>query len=819
MEPRSPDGDRTAWQEALANARKIVQLERRQGCRDEVVMGGLEAFVGNLLEQLRAHGADPSSLADLSERVAAYGDRSPDARRDALDELDDLLVALASAPPPDSSPSSAAPDGTASGPPSAMSSEAASETASERTAGASSKPDVPPLDSPVRYAKGVGAQRAATLHKLGIETIEDLLLHLPRRLEDRRTIRKVGELRPEEPCTVIGRVRGVEVLTPRKHLEILKAAVQDETGVLTAVWFNQPWLKSQIPQGERIALFGKPERQYGTWQMSNPVWEPEGKDRQTGRLVPIYPATEGITPATLGRLIRTNMARYRDEVRDIVPDGVRERHGLLPRAAALPSIHEPADEAEFERARRSLAFEEFFIFQIGVAHRKANMAQARAAVLAASDATMDRFQATLPFKLTAAQGRVLGEIRRDLASGRPMSRLLQGDVGSGKTVVAAGAAHIASQAGAQTALMAPTEILARQHYANLGPLLAPLGMRVALLLGSMPQREKAEVRELVEAGELDLVVGTHALIGDQVAFDHLGLAVIDEQHRFGVMQRAELETKGETPHVLVMSATPIPRTITLTIYGQFDVSVLDERPHPSDIRTYWIAEDKRDDVYELVATELARGTQGYVVYPLIEESESLDLRSATEMKEELERTHFAGLRVGLLHGRMSADEVQAVMAQIQNGELDVLVSTTIIEVGIDVPDASVLVIEHADRFGLSQLHQLRGRIGRQGQRATCYAVATARTEEAARRLAAFRDTDDGFDIAEEDLKIRGTGELLGFSQHGLDTTFKVADLIRDLPLMQAAREEAEAWLAAYPETPLLAEFERRFGDRFDLARV
>jgi len=798
MEQHSPDGDRTAWQEALANARKIVHLERRQGCRDEVVMGGLEAFVGNLVEQLRAHGADPSSLEDLRERVSGYGDRSADERRDHLDELDDLLVALASSPP-ELSASSATPD--------------------DRPAETPSKPDVPPLDSPVRYGKGVGEQRAATLRKLGIETIEDLLLHLPRRLEDRRTIRKIGELRPEEPCTVIGRVQSLDVLTPRKSLEILKVAVQDDTGVLTAVWFNQPWLKSQIPQGERIALFGKPERQYGLWQMSNPVWEPEGKAQQTGRLVPIYPATEGITPATLGRLIRTNLARYRDEVRDILSDDVRERHGLLSRADALPAIHEPADEADFERARGALAFEELCVFQIGVAHRKAHMAQERAVVLAASDATMDRFQATLPFKLTGAQRRVLGEIRRDLAAGHPMSRLLQGDVGSGKTVVAAGAAHIASCAGTQTALMAPTEILARQHCANLQPLLEPLGMRVALLLGSMRQREKAEIRRQIEAGEIDLVVGTHALIGDQVAFEQLGLAVVDEQHRFGVMQRAELETKGETPHVLVMSATPIPRTITLTIYGQFDVSVLDERPHPSDIRTYWIAEDKRDDVYELVANELSRGTPGYVVYPLIEESESLDLRSATEMKEELARTHFAGLRVGLLHGRMGTDEVQAVMAQIQNGELDVLVSTTIIEVGIDVPDASVLVIEHADRFGLSQLHQLRGRIGRQGQRASCYAVATARTEEAARRLAAFRDMDDGFDIAEEDLKIRGTGELLGLSQHGLDTTFKVADLIRDLPLMQAAREEAERLLAAEPTTPLLEEFERRFGERFDLARV
>lgn len=784
------------FQDMIDRARKIVGLERQQGCPNEVVMGGLEAFFTNLVEKLRAQGVDDAPLAELADRARAYGDRSPNERQDVLDELDDLLVSLASTDPP-STPSGE------------------SASASDRQAAS----NVPPLDSAVRYAKGVGERRAATLNGLGIETVEDLLLYLPRRLEDRSGYRKIGQLKPDEPATVVARVRAVDVVKPRANLEILKVAVQDNTGLMYAVWFNQPWLKSQINQGERIALYGKPERQYGAWQMTNPVWEPEGKNQQTGRLVPIYPATQGLTPATLSRLIRTNLARYRDRIDEIVPEDVRRRHELMPRADALRAIHQPDDEAEFQRARRTLAFEEFFVFQLGVVQRKATLEREPAVVLEASDAAIDRFQATLPFKLTGAQSRVLGEIRRDLASGHPMSRLLQGDVGSGKTIVAAGATHIASCAGAQTALMAPTEILARQHFDKLRPLLASLGMSSALLLGSQPSREKADTKRRIRDGEIDLVVGTHALIGADVTFHHLGLAVVDEQHRFGVMQRAELETKGASPHVLVMSATPIPRTITLTVYGQFDVSVIDERPYPQDIRTHWIAEDKRDDVYGLVAQELAQGTQGYVVFPLVEESDELDLRSAVAMKEELERTHFSKLRVGLLHGRMDADEVRNVMSQLQNRELDVLVSTTIIEVGIDVPDASVLVIEHADRFGLSQLHQLRGRIGRQGQTAYCFAIATARTEEASRRLAAFRDMSDGFDIAEEDLKIRGTGELLGYSQHGLDTTFKVADLIRDLPLMGRAREEAEGLLERDPETPLLAEFERRFGDRFDLARV
>jgi ATP-dependent DNA helicase RecG len=491
----------------------------------------------------------------------------------------------------------------------------------------------------------------------------------------------------------------------------------------------------------------------------------------------------------------------------------------LPKREALEKIHLPKSLEEFEQARRTLAFEEFFVFQIGAALERQRASRKSAPALALSDEALEEFLAALPFKLTRAQERALEEIRRDLASGHPMNRLLQGDVGSGKTVVAAAAAYIAAKAGAQTALMAPTEILAQQHHDRLAPLLEPLGVRVALLIGSLPPSEKGAIQRAIASGEVELVLGTHALISEGVNFAKLGLVIIDEQHRFGVIQRAQLEEKGSCPHVLVMSATPIPRTITLILYGQFEVSIIDELPFPKEIRTYWVSEEVRGEVYRLVAQELKRGAQAYVVYPLIEESEELDLRAAAQMKEELEGTFFKDFRVGLLHGRMSEDEKRAVMEKIHQKELDVLVSTTIIEVGIDVPDASIMVIEHAERFGLSQLHQLRGRIGRKGQRALCFAIATAKTEEARRRLEAFRDLSDGFEIAEEDLKIRGPGELLGVSQHGLDTTFKVADLIRDLPIMKAARDEAFRLIEREPDTPLIREFERRFGERFELARV
>ena len=795
--------------EKLSTLGKVLALERRLGFRDEAVLGGLEGFIDRLTRELPEPWA-----GTLRALASAYAQKTPEERRHVVERLEALLSKGQGRG--ESESESEGEDGREQG-------------RSAPTASTAVKiPEEDPLERPVRFAKGVGAGRARLLRKLGIETVGDLLFYLPRRLEDRRLTKKIGQLRPGERATVIGRVRAVDVIRPRKNLEIVKAAVQDNTGVLFASWFNQPWLLRQLRVGQRIALWGQAERAYGTVQMTNPVWEPldaeadNGGRWLTGRVVPVYPATQGLTPAQLWRLIRENLALYGPQIPELLPEAVRRRRGLLPRREALKRIHVPASPEDFERARRTLAFEELFLFQIGVALERRHAQKRKAPVLAVPDDELERFFEALPFTLTGAQRRALDEIRRDLASGHPMNRLLQGDVGSGKTVVAAGAAFIAIKAGHQAALMAPTEILARQHFERLRALFEPLGVRVLLLVGGLTPAQRAEAKRAIESGLAQLVVGTHALITEDVSFRRLGLAIIDEQHRFGVIQRAKLEEKGgRAPvHVLVMSATPIPRTVTLTLYGQFDVSILDELPFKKDIRTYWVSEDRRDEVYRLVADEIKqRGVQAYVVLPLIEESEELDLKAAVQVKEELEATAFRGLRVGLLHGRMRDEEKRRVMAQIQNKELDVLVSTSIIEVGIDVPDASIMVIEHADRFGLSQLHQLRGRIGRQGQRALCFALASPKTEDGRRRLEAFRDLSDGFAIAEEDLKIRGPGELLGTAQHGLDTTFKVADLIRDLALMKAAREEAFRLLEEDPDTPLIEEFQRRFGDKFELARV
>jgi ATP-dependent DNA helicase RecG len=773
-----------ALDEVLRRLQKVLQLEKRTQYQDAAVLGGLEGFIEKCAQELSG-----VSLAERLQRVVrGYALKPPEARRAVVRELEDCLRALECPQPL----SRGSPTGEGSG-----------------------------VRAPVRFAKGVGPQRERLLQKLGIHTIEDLLTYFPKRIEDRRENKKIIQLRHGDRVTVKGRVRAIDIIKPRENLEIIKAAIQDNTGILYAVWFNQPWLKNQLIQGEMISLYGTVENTYGQLQMSNPVWEPATKNFLTGRLVPIYPATEGLKPSLLYRLIQNNLALYRPALTDLIPEEIRRRHGLLPRAEAFEKIHFPQSLEDYQRAHDTLAFEELLLFQIGVALEKQRIGERPGQSLTISDERLEEFFGVLPFKLTRAQERAIAEIRADLAAPRPMNRLLQGEVGSGKTVVATAACLIAVESGYQAAFMAPTEILAQQHFRKITELLSRLSKppRVALLIGSLPEREKEFLRAAIRRGDIDVVIGTHALIQDEVRFKNLGLAVIDEQHRFGVIQRAQLEQKGENLDILVMSATPIPRTITLTLYGQFEISLLDELPFPKNIQTFWVSEDKRDQVYEFVAQELKKGAQAYIVFPLIEESEELDLKAATQAKEELEQTFFQGFRVGLLHGRMSDDDKQAVMKRFVQRKLDVLVSTTIIEVGIDVPTATVMVIEHADRFGLAQLHQLRGRIGRAGDKSYCFAIATPRSEDGQRRLQVFQSTLDGFQIAEEDLKIRGPGDMLGVAQHGLDSTFKVADLIADLDLMKAARAEAFRLVAQDPNHPLIAEFRRRFGDKFALARV
>ena len=659
----------------------------------------------------------------------------------------------------------------------------------------------------IRYAKGVGAKRVARLNKLGINTIEDLLTYLPRRLEDRSRFSQIGQLRYGQEVCVRGKVVAVDQRRINKRTTVVRATIEDGTGFLYPVWFNQPWIAEQLHRGAEIDVFGKVEQSYGQLRMNSPVWEKAGEKAETGRLVPIYPATEGVSDRFLRTLILRNLEAYGGAFREVIPDRVKGEYGLLSKDAAVRMLHFPTDPNEFERARRSLAFEEIFLLQLGMAQTSLT-GQGRSH--ADSGKLVDSFLAHLPFSLTAAQQSVLREILADLRASLRMMRLLQGDVGSGKTIVALIAALAAIDAGYQAAFMVPTEILAEQHVSRLRRLLADLPVRIAVLTGTT--KDKTAVKENLAAGEIDLLVGTHALIQEDVAFCALGLVIIDEQHRFGVVQRSLIEEKGEAVDILVMSATPIPRTIALTLYGEFDISLIKEMPlGEKAVHTVWLAENRRAEVYAEVERLLVAGSKGYVVLPLVEESEKLDLKAATQVAEELSAA-FAASGVGLIHGRLPAREKSAAMEAFETGEIRLLVATTVIEVGIDVLDADLMIIEHAERFGLSQLHQLRGRIGRAGQKATCFAIATTKSEEATRRLTAFTTHLDGFKIAEEDFLIRGPGDLLGTKQHGFLSRLRAVDLIRDLDIIGAARQEARR-IATESISPALAdEVERRFGE-------
>ena len=670
------------------------------------------------------------------------------------------------------------------------------------------------LSSPIARLKGVGKRRAEGLARLGIETIEDLLFYLPRRIEDRSSFRKIGELSPGEQAAVRGKIVALDKLNVGRGMTVVKAAIGDGTGFLYAVWFNQPWLAEQLRRGEEIDLYGKVELSHRELQIRSPIWEPAGKGLEIGRIVPIYPATEGITDSYLRSLIDRHLDRYLLAIGDHLPAWVHEGFDILPKREAIEGIHRPSDREAFERARRSLAFEELLLLQIGLLlTTRDEPGEAHAA----DGPLTEGFLAGLPFELTGAQERAIAEVESDLRRPIRMMRLLQGDVGSGKTIVALISALRAIDAGFQVAFMAPTEILAEQHFLNLSRLLAGLPLRVELLTASTKGKE--ELKRDVEGGRIDLLIGTHSLIQESVSFSRLGFAIVDEQHRFGVVQRSLLEEKGEKVDLLVMSATPIPRTIALTLYGEFDISMLDELPMgETRISTHWVASSRRDEVYAGVGKLLSEGKRGYVVLPLVEESEKVEASAAVQVAAELER-RFPGIRVGLLHGRLAPAEKSDAMDRFRSGDIRLLVATTVIEVGIDVCDADFMVIEHAERFGLSQLHQLRGRIGRAGQKAVCYAIADAKTEEARRRLRAFVENSDGFVIAEEDLRIRGPGDLLGTQQHGFLSRLRAVDLLTDFELIRAAREAAHRIHREEAPEDLKEEVKRRFGEELKWLRV
>jgi ATP-dependent DNA helicase RecG len=698
---------------------------------------------------------------------------------------------------------------------------------------------VDPLQAPLQYLKGVGPRRAADLKRVGLVTIEDLLYRFPIRYEDRGSFQTIASLRPGTAASIVGEVVSVGVRpTRRPRFKIFEMLLRDRTGALRAVWFNQPFLSDVFHPHQRVILYGKLELSPHGLQLQNPQYEilksddpAEGEDEtlHTGRIVPVYEKTGTLTTKMQRVLVHHALEQLPPELPDPLPESVRTRQQLIDRRRSLAEVHfpppgTPVDELQRFRApaQRRVIFEEFFLFQIGMVlrRRKADVERKPRAVVV-TDEIRESARRVLPFRLTGDQKTAIAEIVADMKRPQPMNRLLQGDVGSGKTIVALMAALVAMENDLQVAFMAPTEILAEQHFLTIRRLLEQSRFRLALLTGATAARKRREIQAELAAGSIQLVVGTHALVQDPVSFRELGLVIIDEQHRFGVIQRATLRAKGLHPDVLVMTATPIPRTLALTAYGDLDTSIMREMPpgrYP--IKTIAKPESRRDEIYDFVRRQLDEGRQAYVVYPLVEESSKVDLKAATEMADHLAQDIFPAYRVGLLHGRLKQDAKDRVMGAFARGEFDVLVSTTVIEVGIDVPNAAVMLVEHAERFGLSQLHQLRGRVGRGPHKSFCILLYQSPLNEQGReRLKALTETNDGFEIAERDLQLRGPGDFFGTRQSGMPT-LRVGDLLRDHQLMEDARREAVTALDDPEQVAPLVSFVRRtWEQRFGLVGV
>lgn len=725
--------------------RKILQLEKQNGFQNDAVMGGLENLSEELVER-----------KEVKKLLEGYGDKKPFARQEVVEEVENQL-----------------------------------ETDRESSESEGSELSV---SDRIEAAAGIGEKRGQKFRELGIETVRDLLFHFPRKIEDRREVKQVSSLNSGDTCTIVGTVEGVSKLEPNYDVKLVKAALNDGTGTVYPIWFNQPWVRNQLNQEEEIAVYGEVKKDYGEVQIENPIWEPSDNQKKTRKLIPIYPASEDLSQKVIRWVIRKNLNNYLDTVEQYPTDESPRQQGLWNRRKALKRIHLPKRTEDFAKGRRSLAFSELFLFYVNLLGEKDGSVESTQE-LSLRKTELEKFRKSLPFSLTNDQEEVLRELVEDLEAPQPMSRLLQGDVGTGKTAVAAAAGYLVATAGNQVGMMAPTTVLAEQHYRNFENIFGDLSVQTELLTGDLEDSKKEKVLSELESGDIDLLVGTHALLEETVNFEKLGLVIIDEEQRFGVAQKENVGSGGKPVNKLVLSATPIPRTITATVYGGYEVSKLEEFPQgDKDVSTYWVSQSKRDDVYEYVKKELQNNNQGFIVLPLVEESEEQDLKSAVETRKGLAKNQLKRLDIGLLHGRMPPEEKSEALEKFKAQELDALVSTTVIEVGVDIPSANILVVEEADQFGLTQLHQLRGRIGRSGNKAYCFAIGSPSTEEGRKRLEAFRDISDGFELVERDLEIRGPGDLLSSAQHGFQNSFRACNFLKDYDIMEAARENAGTYL-------------------------
>lgn len=805
----------------LERIKKPLAYAARDDYKHVKSLGDIETFIHTQAEELRRVSGPSPDAAELERVFTGFGSLSPERKKERILRATEILAEL----------------------------ERRAVTPAEETAAAADKPAAHShpapslhLDTPIQYCKGIGPRRADLLKKIGIATVEDALWYFPWRYEDRGNLKKIGRITFGAFETVSGEVVSAEVAqTKRQRVKVFELTITDRSGFLVGSWFNQPFMKKTFATGQKVILSGmvrsNPFRG-GMPQIDNPEYEimdeeePGAELIHAGRTVPIYRATAGVSV----RLIRTLMKNIVDScagtVQESLPEQLIGKYSLLPAAEALQEVHFPQRELDLvllnkgmSPAHRRLSFEELFILELGLALKKRGVTiETKGISFRESTRLENALRKNLPYTLTPAQERVIAEIKQDMSANRPMNRLVQGDVGCGKTVVALIAALMSVENGYQACIMAPTEILAEQHARNITAMASPLGIAVRLLTGRLKKKEKAAVIAEIASGSAPIVIGTHALIEEEVQFHRLGLAIIDEQHRFGVMQRSTLKSKGYAPDVLVMTATPIPRTLALTVYGDLDVSVIDEMPPGRvPVSTRLSFESRRRETYQFIEDELRKGRQVYVVYPLVEETEKSDLKAATEMAAHLQQDIFPKWRVGLLHGRMKGGEKEAVMASFLSGDTHILVSTTVIEVGVDVPNATVMVIEHPARFGLAQLHQLRGRVGRGAHSSTCILMGPRMfAEEARERLNAFVRTTDGFRIAEEDLRLRGPGEFFGTRQSGLPD-LRAANLLRDADLLEKARAEAFALirddheLARFPRLRELLK--RRWQGRLGLISV
>lgn len=804
---------------------RVLELEVQQGYQDKAVVGGIRQFAVYWVGQAREgtiDEADRALVEQISEVLMSYG-RLPgtEARSRAIESLVASLQRRRSRlgmgePVQEKAEVKAIPT-----PAKTVSSPAAARIARDSVPRVPREPKAqpePPLEpdpeglaQPVTTVKKVGPKMAEKLQKLGVETVLDLLYLFPRRYDDYTLMKPINRLQYGEYVTIIGTIWQTKARRSRNNQVVVQSIINDGTGSVQATWFNQPWLTNKLSAGTQIVISGKVDEFLGRLVFNSPEWEPLELDPlRTRRIVPVYPLTEGLSSHKIRDIVKTAVSFWAPRVPDPLPREISRRQKLYPLSEALQQIHFPDSQTTLHDARRRLAFDELFLLQLGMQNQRNHWRSQAGNPIEVIPGHLIRFRNALPYMLTNAQTRVIDEILEDISRDVPMNRLLQGDVGSGKTVIAAAAMYSTVGAGAQAALMAPTEILAEQHYNSLKSLLSPMGVAMALLTGSTPSAEKDQIYAGLADGSIAIVIGTHALIQKGVAFKNLALAVIDEQHRFGVDQRGELRQKGVqgddghiNPHLLVMSATPIPRTLALSLYGDLDLSILDEMPPGrQEIKTRWLRSSERERAYSFTRDQVAKGRQAYLIFPLVEESDKIEAKAAVDEYDILQANVFPDLKLGLVHGRLKSAEKEAAMRAFYAGETDILIATSVIEVGVDVPNSTVMVIEGANRFGLAQLHQFRGRVGRGEHQSYCILVADDGTTEAEERLKALEESNDGFVLAEKDLELRGPGEFFGRRQSGLPE-LQLASLL-DMEMLQIAREEA---IRLFEIDPQLAQTE------------